>query len=81
MTKTYNMNSDIFLDVEVSEAPAKDAIFDYLTDHLGLSSKNEVKVSDLTSYLNELLFETSINGDSNHELIGALNNIIAAYSS
>jgi len=60
----------------------KDAIFDYLTDYLGLSDKEEVQESDLTAYLNELISDkTSTEDGTNDELIGTLTNLIATYNS
>lgn len=73
-------------EIDDSKSSMKDAIFDYLVDDLGLSSKNEIKKSDLSDYLNKIIANTSnINSvDSNeadNELIGALTNLIATFSS
>lgn len=77
-------------EIDDSKSSMKDAIFDYLVDDLGLSSKDEVKKSDLSNYLNKIIANTSnINStetnsvDSNeadNELIGALTNLIATFS-
>lgn len=71
-----------FTETEVDEAETSltDAIYDYLTDYLGLSSKNDVTKTDLTSYLNELISEQSGDSDANNELIGALTNMIDSSS-
>lgn len=57
----------------------QDAIMDYLTDSLGLSDKKDITKFDLTSYLNELI-QNSSDEDNNSELIDNLTNIIATYS-
>lgn len=72
--------------IEIVEKPEEeisqvDAIYDYLTDYLGLSSKDEVQESDLTSYLNDIIAGTSNEDDSDSELVGTLINLIDSYSS
>lgn len=77
-TLTGNFTST---EIDDSKASINDAIYDYLVDYIGLSDKGEVKESDLTSYLNELISNDTSNSDANSELIGALTNLIATYSS
>jgi len=65
-------------EINDSTSSIKDAIYDYLTDALGLSSSKDITETDLTSYLNELLTNTEDN--SNSELIATLTNMIASFS-
>lgn len=58
-----------------------DAIFDYLTDYLNKSNKNEITKSDLSSYLNDLITGDSNGSDSNSELIAAVTNLISVTTS
>lgn len=66
-------------EVDDSTDSAIDAVLDYLADYLGLSSKDDLKKSDLTSYLNELITNSSEENDVDGELIGALTNAIATF--
>lgn len=66
--------------IEDSKSSIHDAIYDYLTDYLKLSSKDQITKSHLTSYLNDLITTSSDDNNSNTELIGALTNIIASHS-
>jgi len=67
-------------EVQDSTASMTDAIFDYLADELGVSDKSQITQSDLTSYLNDLITNASDENDSNGELIDAVTNLIATYS-
>lgn len=67
-------------EINDSKSSAKDAIYDYLTDYLDLSNKNDIKESDLTDYLNELMTNSTPEDDSNSDLIGTLTNMIATFS-
>ncbi|MDD3435908.1 MAG: hypothetical protein PHC64_02030 [Candidatus Gastranaerophilales bacterium] len=64
-----------------SETSVVDAIYDYLVDYLDLDSRDEVTKEDLTSYLSELVSNPLDETDSDSDLIGALTNLIASYSS
>lgn len=77
------VTSDVIEIVPKTEEKASkvDAIYDYLTDYLGLSSKNDVKESDLTSYLNDIIAGASNEDDSDSELVGTLINLIDASAS
>lgn len=57
-----------------------DAIYDYLTDYLHKSNKDDITKDDLSSYLNELL-SSKEDSTSNSELIDAVTNLISSYSS
>lgn len=67
-------------EINDSTASATDAIYDYLVDYLGLSSKDDVTKTDLTTYLNELVTTTSSGNETNSELIGTLTNMIASFT-
>ena len=77
------VSSDVIEIVQNTEEKTSkvDAIYDYLTDYLGLSSKDDVKESDLTSYLNDIIAGASDEDDSDSELIGTLINLIDAPAS
>lgn len=64
-------------EIDDTKASATDAIYDYLADYLGRSSRDEVTKKDLTSYLNDLISNSKSEDDSNSDLIGALTNLIA----
>lgn len=73
-----------FTETEIGEddsSSISDAIYDYLTDYLGKKGKNEITESDLSNYLNELLADETDDIGANDELVCALTNMIASYSS
>ncbi len=64
-----------------SEESAQDAIYDYLTDYLGLSDKSQIQKKDLTNYLNEIMSTSIVEDDSNNDLVATVTNMIASFSS
>lgn len=64
-------------EIEDDESSTEDAIYDYLTDYLGL---NEITKSDLTNYLNDLMANSSKDDSSNNNLIDTLTNMIADFT-
>jgi len=68
-------------EIEDSKTSIQDSIYDFLMDYLHLTDKNDVKQSDLSNYLNELIADDASDNDSNSETIGVLTNMIASFSS
>lgn len=56
-------------------------IYNYIEEMLGLANKDEIKITDLTSYRNELISNPDKDEDWNNELISSLTNMIESYSS
>ena len=71
---------DSFLNESDEEKISRvDAIYDYLTDYLGLENKDEVNESDLTSYLNDIVAGASNNNISDNKLVGTIINLIETH--